>query len=189
MMQLPDHSLHRVRVAAFAGMALFLAACRREDKPPQLPDNVVAGIEWTTISPEMLRSEVLRRGHTNAWDDAVENCLEEMIRSEAVYLKAKEEGFDKSPQAQAAIRANLPPEALTEANEALRLTLSKQVIVARFLETHLGLDASRIQIPEAEIEEYFRKNPEEFSIPPSANGALIFVRVPTNSTLENRAAL
>ena len=172
-------------IAAFAGMALFLVACRREDKPPPLPDNVVAGIEWTTISPEMLANEVLRQGYTNGWDDAVENCLEEIIRSEAVYLRAKEEGFDKSPQALAAIRTNLPP----DANEALRLALSKQIIVARFLETHLGLDASKVQIPDAEIEEYFRKNPEEFTIPPLAHGALIFVRVPTNSTPESTAAL
>jgi hypothetical protein len=162
-------------------IVLSLAACRREDSTP-LPDKVVAVVEETIISPEALVGEVLRQGYTNSWDDAVEFCLEELIRSEVAYAKARDEGFDRSPQVQAAIRSNLPPGALTESNPAMRDAVSRQIVVSRFLETHLGLDAGRLQISDSEIQDYFRKNPNEFSTPPMANGAMLFVRVPADSS-------
>jgi len=112
-------------------------------------------------------------------DDAVDRSLEEMIRFEAAYAKAAEEGFERSPRVQSAIRTNLPPGAATD--EALHATAVKQIVVDRFLETHLGLDVEKVDIPEEEMRKYFRNNPEKFGTPATVRGAVLVVRVPTNA--------
>jgi parvulin-like peptidyl-prolyl isomerase len=188
-MQRSLRTLFPLLASISVGVGLGVAACRREEPSAPLPSKAVAVIDGTIISPEGLVEEIGRQGYTNAWDSAVESCLEEMIRFEVVYAKAKQEGFDKSPKVQASIRSSRPTGVPTETSQAVQAPAIKQIVVDRFLETHLGLDATKLPISDAEIQAYFRKNPDEFSTPPQAHGSIIFVRVSPDSSPEQRETL
>jgi hypothetical protein len=153
---------------------LWLAAgCRPDARVAltvrPLDSNTIASVQGGVISRESYRQKLKERvGQTVAplSGAAKEAVLEAMIRQEAVYAQAKAAKFDAEPEVAALIR---------------------NLIVSRFLEREMSAEEPRVT-PE-EVQQYYNEHGEEFVMPATARGAIMFFRAAGKMAPEKRAAL
>jgi parvulin-like peptidyl-prolyl isomerase len=113
---------------------------------------VLATVGGQTILLADFQAELQRRAHRPARAGAKEELLEELVKSEAVYLRARQAGFEQRPDIARQI---------------------KQFIVQRFIEEQQK-DESRVASPtEDEIAKYYRDHAARFATPEKVRFAVI----------------
>ena len=152
-----NYSPAPVKRAAFASLiacCCLLPACNR---PPSAtpPGNTPAPGVLATVGGQAIlltdyQAELERRGHRFSRAAAKEELLEELVNSEAVYLRAKEAGFEQRPDIARQI---------------------KQFIVHRFIEEQNKSEAAPVS--DKEIADYYHAHPARFTNPARVHFAVI----------------
>lgn len=162
-------------LAAFALIcALCLSAsCRKKTQvvlsAQPLDANVIATVQGRTISREFFQRKLNERigpGGAPFSETKKEAVLEEMVRHEAVYARAKAARFDERPEI---------------------ATLIQNLIVSRYIEQQR--ETAEPRITNEKIQEYYTTHRTEFLTPASAKGAIIFFRASPKMVPEKREEL
>jgi parvulin-like peptidyl-prolyl isomerase len=170
-------------------LAMLLGGCRERDaSAPNLPPNVLALVGDASIPAEALTNALARPNLDELGGDPVESCVQELVRTEVLYQAARAEGFDRSQEVQAALASNALPGA-PRADAPAVSDQAREFIAARWLEREVAHRPAAWQVSDAEIQAYYRDHDEEFTTPPVANLALIFLRTATNASPEAREAV
>ena len=110
------------------------------------------------------QAEVERRAHRFSRAGAKEELLEELVKSEAVYLRAKQAGFEQRPDIARQI---------------------KQFIVHRFIEEQKKSEA--LPASDSEIADYYRAHATRFTTPARVRFAVIELRHSPRATEAKKA--
>jgi peptidyl-prolyl cis-trans isomerase C len=152
--------------AVLAGLlALTCVSCKKQ----AAVDGVVARVGEAVITKEQFQAELARRAKAG-WPVATagqrEAILEEMVRLEVFYAKAKAAGYTTDPELQAQFRRMVAGK--FEADQR-----AKRVAASR---------------PESgEIELHYKNNQAQFTVPEKVHPAVIFLKVPTKAEAEQMA--
>ena len=152
--------------------AWLSVSCRRTEAPKPAGSEIstaVAVVAGKEISVEMFRAELQRQFRTAKESPASEQklaVLDALVRTEAVYAKAKAAGFDQTPEIQARV---------------------KNLIVAHFKQYQFK--TTNPSVSELEIGTFYQANVDRYVQPGAARGAVIFFSVPKGMTLEKKAEL
>ena len=165
-----------IRGLLLAALFGFAVSCDRTPPPASsshpLGEETLVSIGGHRIERADLEAELARRarGLPDVFNDGRERerLLEEMIQSEAVYLRAKEAGFDQKPEI---------------AREVKRL------IVSQFIEAQLNVPAHSGEITEEAAKEFYQNHPQKFATSEQVRFAIIFLAVPSKATPESKAAI
>jgi len=170
-----------LRLPRVAGLPLFpvlalaavVTSCSREPTAPiaQISEDAVASVNGVPISEAAFRELLTRRARLEpdkfAALEPKEALLEELIRPEAVYAKARAAGFDRRPDIAVAVQ---------------------RLVVAKFQEEQLA-QSPAAAVTDSDILAFYEANQARYTTPARVNGALIFVRASTKATAEKRAEL
>jgi len=169
-----DDMTTRVKCALLAWLiacCCLLSACHRQ--PAATPPNdtpradVLATVGGQTILLADFQAELQRRAHRSARAGAKEELLEELVKSEAVYLRARRAGFEQRPDIARQI---------------------KQLIVQRFIEEQQ--DGSRVASPTGdEIAQYYHDHVARFARPEKVRFAVIQFGCSSKATNEKKEEL
>jgi parvulin-like peptidyl-prolyl isomerase len=162
----------RTVVMALSGS--LLASCRQGDQQTGFRPEVsqaVATVGAASISPEALRGALERQGPrdfagASAARERKLAVLETLVRSEAIYAKAKLAGFDQRPEIQAQI---------------------KNLVVDRFVERQFKPQQS--EPTEAEVTACYKANIARYQQSGAVRGAIMFLKCSSAATAEKRAEL
>jgi hypothetical protein len=141
-------------LASLIACCCLLPACNRRPSATP-PDNtpgadVIATVGGQAILLADYQAEVERRAHRFSRAGAKEELLEELVKSEAVYLRAKQAGFDQRPDIARQI---------------------KQLIVHRFIEEQKKSEA--MPASDSEVADYYRAHAARFTTPARVRFAVI----------------
>src|SRR5688500_17513427 len=147
-----------IAVSLLVMCGVFLTACHR--KPSPAPPNttfaadVLATVEGQAILLADYQTEVERRAHGRrerfANAGAKEELLDELVKSEALYVRAKQAGFDQRPDVARQI---------------------KQFIIHRFIEEQEKPEAQPVS--DTEIAEYYRDHAARYATPVKVRFAVV----------------
>ena len=144
----------------------LLAACNR--RPTASPSgtlraDVLAMVGGQTILVAEYQAELERRarGRRSLHSGAKEELLEELVKSEAVYLRAKQAGFDQRPEIARQIKA---------------------LVIQRFIEEQLKDNADTPLVSDAAVADYYRSQAARFATPPKVRFAVIQFRYSPKAT-------
>ena len=146
-----------VKCAVFASLiacCCLLPACNRRPSATP-PDNTPGADVLATVGGQAIlladyQAEVERRAHRFSRGGAREELLEELVKSEAIYLRAKQAGFEQRPDIARQI---------------------KQFIVHRFIEEQKKSEA--LPPSDREIADYYRAHAARFATPARVRFAII----------------
>jgi parvulin-like peptidyl-prolyl isomerase len=156
----------RFALPAAAASLVFLAALPAA-LPAAEPSPRVAGVGGTVITLEQLQDEVTRRerrtpGRIRSRED-IRRVLEEMVLLEAMAAEATRRGIADDPEVRRAVR------------ELLAASLERR---------QLGEALAAVAVSDAEVEERYRRRPEDFLLPESRQGAMIAIKLPPAASPE-----
>ncbi|MCI0542050.1 MAG: peptidyl-prolyl cis-trans isomerase [Verrucomicrobiales bacterium] len=97
-----------------------------------------------------------------------DRVLEELVRFEAIYAKAKAEGYDRNPE----ILGEL-----------------KRMMINKYRSAELKTKRAEVSISEAEIAQYYCANIARYSVPEERKAAIIFLGVPKTAPPEKKRDL
>ena len=100
--------------------------------------------------------------------DQREALLGEMIDFEAVYLRAREAGFDQKPEIAGQI---------------------KRLIVSQFIETQLSAANHPAEVTETEVEKFYENHRAKYAMPEQARFAVVFFGFSPKATDEKKEAI
>lgn len=150
-----------------AGMVCSVVSCSRQPaSPPVLSSETVAVVDHQIISRAAFQAHLARRGKGAQTSAHLEAALDEMIRAEAIYAKAKAAGFDTNAAVQAAI---------------------KRLVAAQYQAAQLPDAGGAPQISDQEMSQYYRAHQADFTMPEKVRAAIIFIKVPGKATVEKQA--
>lgn len=150
-------------------LLLLLVGCRKPASPASEAPAVLAQVEESVITVAQFEAELARRAQrgTGRVQTPAERAalLEEMIRFEVLFARAKAAGLDRDPEMTQRIR---------------------RMVVARYEEKH-HTEAEQASSPTAaEAEAYYRSHLAEFSQPEKARAALLFFKVSPKTNDEKK---
>ena len=141
-------------------MFLLAGGCGKQQPAPA---PYVAKVGDASISPEELKRELSRRNSAVTTQQR-EAVLQEMIRTEALYQRAKESGLASDPEIVARI---------------------KRLVASAYDEKARGPEEG-IKNTQAELDEYYAMHSREFGSPEKVRVAGILLRVPKKATEEKQ---
>src|SRR5688572_14475362 len=163
-----DRPFQLCLLALLAVCGCLLSACKRQPSatPPDktLGVDVLATVGGQTILLADYQAELERRAHRFSRAGAKEELLEELVKSEAVYLRAKQAGFEQRPDIARQI---------------------KQFIVHRFIEEQKKSEA--LPASNREIADYYHANATRFTTPARVRFAVIEFGHSSKATDDSRA--
>lgn len=153
-------------------LLLAAAGCREQKQTPP-PVNEVARVGDASINQETFQALLNLRagGGSNrfATMEAKAALLDELIRREAVFAKARAAGFDQRPD----IRESV-----------------KRLIAGKYQEEQMKLKgAEEPVVSQEEIEQYYQEHAAAFATPAKARGAIILLKISPLAEPEKRAEL
>ncbi len=135
------------------------------------PAAVVAVVGDAQITFKEIQNEMrYRGGHIPGRFSTIESkkvLLDEMIHFEVLAQKAKEAGYDKDPEIQAAV---------------------KKMMVKKYKQDYLNLLLDKQRITNLEVQKYYQENKEQFSTPEMARPAVISIRFGLKENQKTKAA-
>lgn len=147
------------------GLALAVPVVRWVARHSAAPGEVLARVGDAVITRSAFEEELARRRRGASLADR-QAVLDDMVRTEALYAKAVQAGYDR--------------------NEHL-LQRFKRLVVDQYQQDQLG-NAGNLPAPREEsIQQYYQAHWGEFTQPPQVRPALIRVHVPARVTPEKRA--
>lgn len=152
-----------------AALMISLTSCSRQpvvSASPTLNGEIVARVNDQVITRAALQQQLSRRGHAAATREQITTTVEELVRTEAVYAKARAAGFDTNAAVQTAI---------------------KKLVAAQYEEELLKTAVAPARVTGEEMEQYYRAHQAEFTMPERVRVAIIFRRVPAKATPEKQA--
>jgi len=150
-----------------AGMVWSVVSCSRQPaSAPVLSRETVAVVDHQTISRAAFQAHLARRGKTAQTSEQLAAALDEMVRTEAIYAKAKAAGFDTNAAVQAAI---------------------KRLIAAQYQAAQLPDAGAPPRVSDQEMSEYYQAHQAEFTMPEKVRAAIMFLKVPGKATVEKQA--
>jgi parvulin-like peptidyl-prolyl isomerase len=169
-----QETLMKFKCIVMALSGLLIASCRQGDQQTGIrPEDsqAVATVGAASISPEALRGALERQGArdfvgASAARERKLAVLETLVRSEAIYAKAKLAGFDQRPEIQEQI---------------------KNLVVDRFVEKQFKPQQS--EPTEAEVRAYYKANIARYQHSGAVRGAIMFLKCSSAATAEKRAEL
>jgi hypothetical protein len=153
-------------------MLLGLTGCHH-DKQTQAGSSEVARVAEACISRDAFETQLNLRARTAGDHFSTESAkaalLDEMIRREAVFAKAKAAGFDQRPDVQESV---------------------KRLIVDKFQEEQMkARGADEPFVSEREIEDYYRQHNDKFATAARVRGAILFLKISPLVDAEKREQL
>src|SRR4051812_4472212 len=136
----------------------LLASCGKHEEASQ---PFIAKVGASRIAPADLQRELKRNGPEITAQQR-EAALQSLIRTEVLYQRAEQAGFDKDPETQARV---------------------KRLIASAYEEKLRGPETSHTNAP-AELEEYYAMHSGDFLTPERVKIATIVLRVPHKATDE-----
>jgi parvulin-like peptidyl-prolyl isomerase len=154
-----NYTTTRVKCAGFASLLAWcclLSACHRQPSatpPSDTPRaDVLATVGGQAILLADFQAELQRRAHRPARAGAKEELLEELVNSEAVYLRARQAGFEQRPDIARQI---------------------KLFIVQRFIEEQQHVESRLASPTQDEIGQYYLDQAARFATPEKVRFAVI----------------
>ena len=159
-----------VLMAAVGGAAVLIAAQTAMRMVPHRPSNVLAVVDGQPITVDRLRAEIALRGGEEAFATPLQRraLLDEVIRVEVLAGNARKEGYADRPD--------------------VRRTMD-QLLAERYAHDAIDEPLAGLKVTDAEIDDYYRAHPAEFTVPRSARVALVAVQIPSDVTADQREAL
>jgi hypothetical protein len=159
--------------ALFYLCLLLTAAGCGEQKQAALPVKEIARVGDASISPDAFQALLNLRaaGDANRFStmEAKKALLDELIRREAVFAKARTAGFDQRPDIQESV---------------------KRLIAGKFQEEQMKLKGTNEPaVSQQEIEEYYRQHTDKYAAPAKARGAILLVKISPLAEPEKRDQL
>lgn len=165
------------RALAATAALLLLASCGREAPPPEatrtaLPADALAVVEGRPIRLEEFTAEMERRsrGRNGAFarPEDREELLEELIRTEALHLRALEAGLDQRPDIARQIR---------------------RFLAERYREEHFPGNDELPAVSDAELAEAYAAQRDRFTVPAEIRFAAIRLGFPARADEDRKAAV
>lgn len=164
-----------IPVALALGCSLLVSSCRQSDSsktnpasaPPRVPGEL-ARVGDTVITEEAFKREWAKRHPRFSPTEGVDpkqktDLLEDMIRSETLWQKAKAEGFDRSAEMESRIRG---------------------LVVGAYLDARMK--APSTDVSDAELQAYYERRAPSMVRPAAVRCSTILVAVPRSATPEKR---
>ena len=149
-------------LAGLSGMSISCHRAPTSTSDRSLLDGAVASVAGSRIERGEFEAELARRARVSS-----ESLLEEMIESEAVYVRAKEAGFDQKPEIARQI---------------------KRLIVSQFIEAQLNVSKGA-DVSELEAKKYYDEQGAKYATPEQARFAVIFLGFSVKATAEAKQAV
>jgi parvulin-like peptidyl-prolyl isomerase len=141
-------------------LLLALTGCRQQ-KPPPAPPEEIARVGDASINRDAFQALLNMRAHgpSNRFAtlSAKEALLDELIRREAVFARAKAAGFDQRPDMKESI---------------------KRLIAAKFQDEQMrqwGTD--KPSVSEQEIQQYYQQHTEKYATAATVRGAILLLKI------------
>jgi parvulin-like peptidyl-prolyl isomerase len=153
-------------------LLLGVVGCR-EQRQAQSPPKEIARVGDVSISQDAFEAllNMRARGTSDrlATTAAKEALLDEMIRREAVFAKAKAAGFDQRPDIQESV---------------------KRLIAAKFQDEQTQPQgANEPSVSEQEIGQYYQQHKDKYATSAKVRGAILFLKVSPLAEAEEREQL
>ncbi len=153
-------------------LVFALTGCREHNQSPAPPQEI-ARVGDVSISQDAFQALLNRRarGASNRFATltAKEALLDELIRREAVFAKAKAAGFDQRPDIQESVR---------------------RLIASKFQEEQMKPQSTaEPAVSQQEIEQYYQQHSDKYAAPAKARGAIIFLKISPLAGAEKREQL
>jgi hypothetical protein len=150
-------------------LLLAVAGCREQNQPTP-PANEVAHVGTVSISrgtfEELLNMRSLGASNRLATMPAKEALLDEIVRREAVFAKARAAGFDQRPDIQETV---------------------KRLIVSKFQEEQMkGQSALEPEVTDYEAEKFYKQHADSYLTGPKFHGAIVFLKISPLADPERR---
>jgi peptidyl-prolyl cis-trans isomerase C len=148
----------------FLVLLLIAAGCGEQKPPPSpppAPEGEIARVGDVSISKDTFETLLNMRARgapeRYATMPAKEALLDELVRREALFAKARAAGFDQRPDIQESV---------------------KRLIASKFLEEQTKQQPTFDPSPsKKEIEQYYQQHTDQFASPAKARGAVLFVKI------------
>jgi peptidyl-prolyl cis-trans isomerase C len=153
-------------------LLLTAAGCRQQQQTPA-PAKEIARVGDVSISRDAFQALLNRRarGTSERFEtlSAKEALLDEMIRHEAVFAKARAAGFDQRPDIQESVR---------------------RLIASKFQEEQMKLQPAFDPSPSGmEVEQYYQQHPDKYAAAAKARGAVVFLKISPLAAPDKREQL
>ncbi len=153
-------------------LLLTAAGCRQQQQTP-VPPKEIARVGDVSISQDAFQALLNRRarGASERFEtiSAKEALLDEMIRHEAVFAKARAAGFDQRPDIQESVG---------------------RLIASKFQEEQMKQQPAFDPSPSAkEVEQYYQQHPDKYAAAAKARGAVLFLKTSPLAAPEKREQL
>jgi parvulin-like peptidyl-prolyl isomerase len=147
---------------------LLLTGCQKEK-----PANEIARVGEVSIRQATFQAllDLRANGDTNrfATPEAKQALLDELIRREAIYAKAKAAGFDQRPDVQDSV---------------------KRLIASKFQQEQMGTQTEEdLAVSDAEIQQYYADNSDKYMVPAKSHGAILFIKISPRADADKRQEL
>lgn len=171
--QTPSRDLRCVAARRFAACtsALILSmasSCGYRASVGDIEGAALASIGELSIDSTDLEREFEHRGITLRTATQARATLAELVRFQALVAMARKEGYQK--------------------REAVKRAMDN-VLVQRYLDETLRVALKEIEISQEEVVRYYEAHQDQFTLPESRRGALIWLDLPLNATPEDRQEL
>lgn len=130
--------------------------------------SVVATIGSRSITIDDVQTLLEKRSGRPATAAEKRQLLEEMVHFELLYSAARKAGYDRDPELLAAF---------------------ERMVAGQYREKYLRPKLQALTVSDAEIDAYYQKNQQRFTLPRSIRAAVIKIAIPAMASDETRAAL
>jgi parvulin-like peptidyl-prolyl isomerase len=144
----------------------WLSGCTKQPSSAGELRAAVAVVDGQPISVEAFQDEMARRARSPGQLASLEErraLLQELVRFEALYARAREAGYDRDPEVTATLR---------------------RMVASKFKEDQLLARGEAAKVTDSDVERYHREHPEEFTVPEQVRAALIFIKAPATAAPE-----
>lgn len=167
----------RAASSAFAGLLfLFWPAVLTADADPArqalLEKKTLARVGDQRVTTDDFRAELARRTARSGWEpesfDALQQQLTDMVRRQALLTRARQAGY--------AERQDL-------------VELFEQMLIKAYLRDTLETRLAGLVVADAEVAAHYAEHAESYEAPARSQAAIVFYEVPSQATVEHRAAV